>query len=265
MTAGSDFDRSVVTLEVEGHVATVAFNRPEVLNACNMAVFYRLIEIFDEIADSPGIWCVILKGNGRAFCVGADQKERKTMSLDDIRRRRRISPGVFAAMRTCVKPVIAQVHGHAIGGGLEMAMGCDIVLVAEDASLGLVEVLRGSIPAGGGTQMLPRMIGIQRAKELIFTGRKFTGRDAAEWGLAAHAYPADELDARVRALAEEIVRAAPISVQQAKKSINMSMDLDLANGIQAEAALYERAMNTKDREIALKAYHDKVPAIFEGR
>ena len=258
-------DDDVVTLEIDGRIAIVAFNRPEVLNACNMAVFFKLIEIFNQINDSDEIWCVILKGNGRAFCVGADQKERKTMTLDDIRRRRRISPQVFAAMRACSKPVIAQVHGFAIGGGLEMAMGCDIILAADDTSMGLIEVLRGSIPAGGGTQLLPRLIGIQRAKELIFTGQKFTGAQAAEWGLVAHAYPADELEQRTRALADLIVQAAPISVQQAKKAINMSMDLDLGNGILAEAALYERAMNTKDRETAVKAYHDKVPAVFEGR
>lgn len=255
----------VVTLEVEGPVAIIALNRPQVLNACNMAVLYRLLEVFKQIEDLQEVRCVVLKGNGRAFSVGADQKERPTMSLDDIRRRRRISPLVYSAARACSKPVIAQVHGYALGGGLELALACDIVIVAEDTSMGLIETLRGSIPAGGGTQIMPRLVGVPMAKELIFTGRKFTGAQAKEYGLVSHSYPADELEARTRELITEIIAAAPISVTQAKRAINMSMDLDVANGFQAEAALYERAMNSKDRLIAQEAYKSGQPATFEGK
>lgn len=260
-----DNSDDVVTLTVDGHLGTVAFNRPHVLNACNLRSLTRLIEIFDEIDDRDDIWCVILKGNGRSFCVGADQKERKTMSVDDIRLRRRIAPQAFSAMRRCARPVIGQVHGFALGGGLEMAMGCDVVVAAADTSMGMIETLRGSIPAGGGTQLLPRLVGPARAKELIFTGRKFSGADAERWGLVTYSTPPEEVEATATTIAHEILCAAPIANVQAKRAINMSMDLDLTNGVLAEAALYERAMNTSDRVAALAAYHAGTIPTFEGK
>lgn len=254
----------LVELTVAEHVATVSFNRPEVLNAVNTETFGRLIDVFDAIADDPEVWCVVLRGSGRAFCVGADQKERPGMSLDAIRRRRRISPQAFSAMRNCPHPVIAQVHGYALGGGLEMALGCDIIVTARDTVMGLIETKRASIPAGGGTQLLPRLIGPARAKELIFTGRTFTGAEALEWGLVSYAVEPDQLEAKVGDLAREITAVAPISNVQAKRAINMSMDLDVANGLQAEAALYERILTTSDRTEALAAYRDKRPPQFRG-
>jgi enoyl-CoA hydratase len=254
----------LIELSVADHIATVAFNRPEVLNAVNMPVFSRLIEVFDDIADNPDVWCVILRGNGRAFCVGADQKERPGMTLDEIRRRRRISPQAFSAMRNCPRPVIAEVHGYALGGGLEMALGCDIIVAARDTVMGLIETKRGSIPAGGGTQLLPRLIGPARAKELIFTGRTFTAAQALEWGMVSYALEPEDLRAKVDDLAREITSAAPVSNMQAKRAINLSMDLDVANGIQAEAALYERILTTSDRTEALAAYREKRPPQFRG-
>lgn len=257
-------ETELVELSIADHIATVSFNRPNVLNAVSTPVFGRLIDIFDQITDDPDVWCVILRGNGRAFCVGADQKERPGMSLDEIRRRRRISPQAFSAMRNCSRPVIAQVHGYALGGGLEMALGCDIIIAASDTVMGLIETRRGSIPAGGGTQLLPRLVGPARAKELIFTGRKFTAAEAVDWGLITHAVPPDELEGKVTALAREIVDSAPISNMQAKRAINASMDLDVANGIQLEAALYERILTTWDRTEALSAYKEKRSPQFRG-
>lgn len=254
----------LVEYAVTDHIATVAFNRPEVLNAVSTPVFLRMIEIFDQINDDPNVWCVILKGNGRAFCVGADQKERPGMTLDEVRRRRRISPMAFSAMRTCIHPVIAQVHGYALGGGLEMALGCDIIVAAEGTVMGLIETTRGSIPAGGGTQLLPRLVGPLRAKELIFTGRKFKAEDAFAWGMVNYVVPAAALEAKVMELAGEIVSAAPISNVQAKRAINMSLDLDVMNGIQLEAALYERILTTTDRVEALRAYKERRPPVFRG-
>ncbi|WP_249019452.1 enoyl-CoA hydratase/isomerase family protein [Conexibacter sp. S30A1] len=257
-------ESELVLFSVADHIATIAFNRPEVLNAVSTPVFGRLIEVFDQISDDPDVWCVILRGNGRAFCVGADQKERPGMSLDDVRRRRRISPQAFSAMRNCPRPVIAQVHGFALGGGLEMALGCDIVVAANDTVMGLIETRRGSIPAGGGTQLMPRLIGPAKAKELIFTGRKFTAAEAADWGLITYAVEPDALEAKVNALAQEIVASAPISNVQAKRAINASMDMDVANGIQLEAALYERILTTWDRTEALTAYKEKRAPQFRG-
>jgi enoyl-CoA hydratase/carnithine racemase len=254
----------LVEWSVQDHIATVALNRPKVLNAITTDLLLRLIDVFDELSDDSSVWCVILKGNGRAFCVGADQKERPGMSLDDVRRRRRIAPRAFSAMRNCVHPVIAQVHGHALGGGLELALGCDLVVAAIDTSMGFVETKVGAIPGGGATQLLPRLIGPTRAKELIFTGRKFVAQDAVAWGLINYVVPSLQLESSVRGLAEEIAAAAPVAVAQAKSALNFALDLDVMSGMKVEAALYERIMHTRDRNEALNAYKDNRKAIFNG-
>lgn len=247
----------LVTIDTADHIATVSFNRPESLNAATTPLLRRLIEVFDEINDASDIWCVILRGNGRAFSVGADTKERKDMSLQDLRTRRRIAPQAFSAMRNCIRPVIAQVHGHALGGGLEFALGCDIVVAAEGTRMGLIESRLASIPGGGGTQILPRLVGIARAKELIFTGRKFSAEEALGWGMISHCVPADELEGTVSVLAREIATAAPVSNVQAKRAMNMSMDLGVANGFEVEAALYERVLSTTDRLEGAAAHREK--------
>ena len=256
--------KDTVELTVEARIAQVAFNRPEVLNAVNTSTHLRLIEVFEEIDNDPGIRCVVLKGRGRGFCVGADQKERPGMSLADIRERRRISPRAFAAMRRCTRPVIAQVHGYALGSGLEMAMGCDLMVSAAGTLLGLVETQRGAIPAGGGTQLLPRLVGQMRARELIFTGRKFSAEEALTWGLGNYVVPADELEGKVMSLAEEIAAAAPVSVAQAKEAMNLALETGLSAGFRAETALFERTLTTSDRLEAVASYREKRPPAFRG-
>lgn len=254
-----------VELTVEAHIAHVVFNRPEVLNAVNTPTHLRLIEVFEQIDDDPSIRCVVLKGHGRSFCVGADQKERRVMSADDIRERRRIAPRAFAAMRRCSRPVIAQVHGYALGSGLEMAMGCDLMVSAQGTVLGLIETQRGAIPAGGGTQLLPRLVGEMRARELIFTGRKFTADEALTWGLGNYVVPAEELEGKVMSLAGEIAAAAPISVIQAKEAMNLALEIGLSAGFRAETALFERTLTTSDRLEAVAAYREKRPPAFRGQ
>ncbi|MCW2782174.1 MAG: Enoyl-CoA hydratase/isomerase [Marmoricola sp.] len=265
MTEQAESAESTIEFTIVDHVATVSFNRPERLNAVTTPMFGRLLEIFDEINDSADVRCVVLRGNGRAFCSGADQKERPGMSIEDIRRRRRLTPQAFSAMRSCVYPVIAQVHGYALGGGMELALGCDFIIAAEDTVMGLIESARGSMPAGGGTQLLPRLVGAARAKEIIFTARKFTAREALGWGMVNYAVPADELDAKVAEIVAEIVAVAPISNVQSKRAVNMSLDVDVVNGIQIEAALYERTLTTADRVEAMTSAREKRPPVFRGQ
>lgn len=256
---------SLLEIAVVDHIATVALNRPDALNACTTPLFETLIDVFADLEDDPDVRCVILRGNGRAFCVGADVKERMGMSLDDVRRRRRIAPLAFGAMRRFTRPVIAQVHGFAIGSGLELALGCDLIVAATDTVMSLPETLKASIPAGGGTQTLARRIGVSRAKELIFTSRQFTATEAERWGLLNYVVPFEELDARVRALAAEIAAAAPISCAQAKRAIDIGLDVDLASGLQLEAALYERVLTAEDRLEAQRAAKEKRKPRYGGR
>ena len=250
---------------LDNHIATVVFNRPHVLNAISTPMLESLIGVFDDIDDDPGVWCVVVKGKGRAFSTGADMAERRGMSADDVRRRRRIGLRAFSAMRACVHPVIGQVHGFALGGGLELALGCDIIIAAEGTTMGLVETRVGAIPGGGGTQLLPRLVGVPRAKELIFTGRKFSAEQALEWRMLNRVVPADELEDTVRALALEITSSAPIANTQAKRAINMSLDLDIRNGMEAESALYERTLTSQDRAEAVQAFAERRSPTFTGQ
>ncbi|MDE3100606.1 MAG: enoyl-CoA hydratase/isomerase family protein [Chloroflexota bacterium] len=254
----------LIELTVRDRIATVAFDRPDRLNAVSTPLLERLVDVFAEINDRADIWCVILKGNGRAFCVGADQKERPGMSPEEVRRRRRIGPRAFSSMRECVRPVIAQVHGYALGSGLEMAIGSDIVVAAEGTVFGMIETVLGAIPGGGATALLPRIIGLPRARELIYTGRRFSAEDALRWGMISYVVPAAELEAKALSLAREICAAAPIAVAQAKKAMNLFADTDLASGMRLEAELYDRTIATKDRAEALRAYAEKRPPVFRG-
>jgi enoyl-CoA hydratase/carnithine racemase len=255
---------TVVEYSVKDHIAQVTLNRPDVLNAVSTPLLIRLREVFDEIEDDPSVRCVVFKGAGRAFCVGADQKERLGMQQNDVRRRRRIAPATFSAMRACSHPVIAQVHGYALGSGLEFAIACDMAIAAEGTVMGLIETRLGAIPGGGATQLLPRLIGLPRAKELILTGRKFTAEQALEWGMLNYVVPAEHLEAKIADLAREVAESAPIANTQAKRAINMSIDLDLKNGFEAEAALYERTISTRDRAEALDAYKERRTPEFIG-
>jgi enoyl-CoA hydratase/carnithine racemase len=147
---------------------------------------------------------------------------------------------------------------------MELALGCDIVVAAEGTVMGLIETSRGSIPAGGGTQILPRLVGAQRAKEIIFTSMKFTAEDALGWGMLNYVVAPDELDAKVAGIAEAIAAVAPIANIQAKQAINSSMDLDFASGLAMETALYERTVATSDRREAGAAFREKRKPNFKG-
>jgi enoyl-CoA hydratase/carnithine racemase len=264
MSTPPDSPPDLIELRLDGQIACVTFNRPEVLNALSTAMYLRLTEVFDDIAIHPEVRCVIGKGNGRAFCVGADYKERQAMSLQDIRERRRVSPAAFDTMRQCTRPVIAAVHGYALGSGLEMALNCDLIVAAEGTEFGLIETARGAIPVGGGTQLLPRLVGVLRARELIFTGRRFRAEQAMEWGMLNYVVAPDELEARVRAIGEKICSVAPISVIQAKEAINVSVETSLSVGLRMETALFERTLTTADRLEAVAAYREGRQPMFKG-
>lgn len=254
-----------VTVQHDGRVATVALDRPEVLNAVNMQMYADLPRVFAELSDDESTWAIVLTGRGRAFSVGADLKERPSMSPADIRRRRRLAPGMFGSIANCLKPVIAAVHGYALGGGLELAIACDIVFVARGTTLALPETALGVIPGGGATQRLPRVVGPQLAKELIFTGRRFSAEDAKEMGLAAHVAPLETLIADAMSLAHEITANAPVAVYQAKKAINAAQSLDVEHGLRFEEEAYQSCLATEDRQEGLAASRERRKPQFVGR
>lgn len=216
----------------------VEIDRPEALNAISMAVYADLVAAFADVDDDPAVAVAILAGRGRAFCVGADLKERRTMSDTDVRRRRRLAPAVFGAMARCTKPVIAAVAGYALGGGCELALACDLIVAEDTAVFALPETTLGVIPGGGATQRLPRLVGLPRAKELILTGRRFSASDAERWGMVNRVVEHGAALSAARALAAELGANAPLALQQAKRALNASQSLDLESGLLFEAEAY---------------------------
>lgn len=255
-----------VQLYRHGDVAVITLNRPADLNALNYESLVRLGEVVAEIReDRHQIRAVIVTGAGRAFSAGADLKERRTLNEQQVRRNVRAIRDVFTAVEELPQPTIAAVNGYAFGGGFELMLACDLRLAVRDARMGLTEVSLGIIPGAGGTQRLPRLIGLARAKELILTARKINAQDALQYGLLnGIADDAEQLRIMTLELANEIAGNAPLAVYQAKYAINRGSHVDLYSGLEVEAQAYEMIIPTKDRAEALAAFADKRKPVFRG-
>jgi enoyl-CoA hydratase/carnithine racemase len=242
---------------VEDHIARVAINRPDNLNAINMVLYGDIFEAFRRINDESSIWTIIVTGNGRAFSVGADLKERQGMTRADVQRRRRLAPATFGAIAAARRPVIAAINGFAFGGGFELALACDILVGAENAQFSLPETRLGVIPGGGATQRLPRMIGVHRAKEVILSGRRFSAREAYDLGILNRVVPEGQAETSAREMAREFMESAPMALSQAKKAINGSMNMGIQIGLEYETEAYQACLSSKDRDEGLAAFREK--------
>jgi enoyl-CoA hydratase/carnithine racemase len=257
---------STVLVERDDHLAHVILNRPEVLNAIDNSLARELTAASDTLANDDSVWVIILRGAGdRAFSAGADLKARRDFTPEDWTAQRALLREMFARMRNLPQPMIAAVHGYALGGGTELAMLADYVVASEDAVFGLTEVSLGIIPGGGGTQNLPRMIGRNRAKELIFAARRIPATEALRLGLVNHVVPRSELLSKVTSLAEEIMRNSPFAVRQAKWAIDHGADQEFEDGLEREHEAYMRAIASEDRREGIAAFNEKRPPRFTGR
>jgi enoyl-CoA hydratase/carnithine racemase len=256
---------ATVLIERAGHLAQLVLNRPEVLNAINNTLGEELGAACTTLAKDDTVWAVILRGAGdRAFCAGADLKTRRDFSPEQWVEQRELLRRMFSQLRGVPQPMIAAVHGFALGGGTELAMLADFVVASEDAVFGLTEVSLGIIPGGGGTQNLPRMIGRNRAKELIFSARRIGAREAHELGLVNHVVPRAELLSRATAIAEEIMKNSPFAVRQAKWAIDHGADLAFEDGLAREHEAYMRAIASDDRREGIAAFNEKRRPQFTG-
>lgn len=255
-----------IAVERKDRFAVVTLNRPDALNSLSTQMARDVISVMEHLADDIDVWAIMLTGAGdKAFCVGADLKERKDMTKDEMVRQRALFVKAFEAVLYFPKPVIAAINGFAMGGGFEFALCCDMIVSAEEAFLGLPEVGLGIIPGGGGTQNLPRIIGKNKAKELIYTGRKISGQTAYEWGIANRVVRRNELRAAAEELLREITKNAPLSLQQAKRCIDLGADADLRQGMALEAEAYNRCLFSEDRDEGLKAFNEKRKPEYKGR
>jgi len=270
MTSDMNLSRPLETLVLEpsaGGVLTVRLNRPEVANSLNTMMGEELLEVFGEIERRPDPHrVVILTGTGsRVFCGGADLKQRDGMSSAEFETQHYLFERMVRLIYDCPVPLIACVNGAAIAGGLELALACDFIVAADTARFGFTEVSRGIMPGGGGTQHLPRAIGLRRAKELIFTGGLFGADEALACGLVNHVYPQSSVREEALKLAGRILVNAPIAVRQAKKAINHGVQMDVRSGFFFEVEAYSRLIATDDREEGIRAFNEKREPRFSGR
>jgi len=250
----------------DGAVALVTLDRPDRMNALSRAVVLRLGEVGRELNLDASVRAVVLTGAGdRAFCAGADLKERAGMSDTEVRETLRLYRSELAWLAKFRAPVVAAINGAALGGGLELALACDLRVAVESAVLGLPETSLAIIPAAGGTQRLPRLIGEARAKEMILLGRRVSAVEALSIGLVHRVCPASEalLDHTLAYIAP-IVAGAPIAQRAALRALRAA-ELPLEDGLQIELAAYEECLASEDRKEALRAFGEKRKPKFDGR
>jgi enoyl-CoA hydratase/carnithine racemase len=248
-----------------GGAAWVILHRPEAMNALSGEVLGALAGATRELGCDPETRVIVFRGAGdKAFSAGADLKERRGMSEAETRERVALIGDVFRAIERLPKPTIAAMNGVAFGGGLELALACDFRLAATHAEMGLTEVRLGILPGGGGTQRLPRLIGVARAKELILLGRRVSGTRALEMGLVAEVVALADLDAAVERMAIELGGCAPISVAKAKEAIDAGLDGTLDEGLLLERSCYEATLVSEDRKEGLRAFAEKRAPRYRG-
>jgi enoyl-CoA hydratase len=251
---------------LENYVMLIEINRPAVLNALNSAVFNDLYSVFQQMREDDAVRVVILTGSGnKSFAAGSDVTE---MSACNLLEGRKFALGVYRAQQAIAlfpKPTIAAINGFAFGGGLEVAMCCDIRLASEKAKMANPEINVGIIPGGGGTQRLARLVGAGRAKEIIFTCQTIDAATAYRIGLVNHVFPPEQLIDEARKMANTIASKSPVLEALAKQAINIGQDLDLENALKMEVELFAQCFGTEDGKEGLLAFVEKRQPNITGR
>jgi enoyl-CoA hydratase/carnithine racemase len=259
-------DEPVLLIDRRGPAAVVTLNRPHRMNAFNRALADALAGALAELQTDNDVRGIVLTGAGdRAFSAGADLKERATMPESEVRTFVAGLQSTMSTVERMPKPILAAINGYALGGGLELALACDLRYATPTATLALTEVRLGIIPGAGGTQRLPRVVGPARARELIYTGRRINGTEAERIGLVNEVVSADHLVERCVEVIDEIALGAPLAIAQAKFAIGYGTDVDLATGMAIERKAYEVLIPTEDRMEALRAFVTKDKPNFKGR
>jgi enoyl-CoA hydratase len=255
-----------VIVERQDHVATVTLNRPDVLNAQNNAMREGLMAAFAALKTDEDVRAIVVTGAGeRAFSAGADIKEFLEPPVPTRFREQRRRLDYRAEMDRCPQPIVAAIRGFALGGGLELALACDIRIAAEDAQLGLTEINLGIIPGGGGTQRLPRLVGRGKALEMILTGARLSAAEALRVGLVERVVPVAELSSAALGLARTIAEKAPIALRYAKEAVVSGLQLPLADGLRLENDLATLLRTTEDRVEGARAFVEKRKPRWSGR
>jgi enoyl-CoA hydratase/carnithine racemase len=254
---------ATVSAETRGAVGLARLDRPDARNALSPELMEELAAICERWDDDPDVRCIVIAGGDKWFAAGADIKAmaKRTLAETLTSRAARFWPRL-AALRT---PLVAAVSGYALGGGCELALACDMIVASEEAEFGQPEILLGIIPGGGGTQRLTRVMGKQRAMELVLTGRRISAAEAHELGIVSRLAPSDGwLDAALE-LATTIAERPPLAVRLGKQAVLAADEMPITAGLDHERRLYELAMATEDRVEGMNAFIEKRRAEFRGR
>ena len=256
-----------IAYEKEGGVAWITINRPKELNTLNLEAVNELASALEDAERDDGVRVVVLTGaGGEAFCAGIDMSQ--FMALAPIKRREfalSYREKVLDRIRGMGKPVIAMVNGYALGAGCELAMACDLAVASENAKFGQPEINVAAIPGGGGTQLLPRHVGVKRAMELILTGDVIDAREAERLGMVNKVVPPDKLRDAVKELAEKLKSKSPVALKIAKAAVNKSLETLLPAGLAYEAEAFTLCSTTEDFNEGVKAFLEKRKPEWKGR
>lgn len=257
--------------KTEDGILILTLNRPDAMNCFNFELLGALAKAIEDANFDQDLRCIIITGARSgddpkkwSFSTGADLKERRTLTPDQVRRFIFTIRNTFTAVEQVRVPVIAAINGYAFGGGTELALACDIRIASSNVVMGLTETSLAIIPGAGGTQRLPRIIGVAKAKELIYTARRINAQTALEIGLVSKVVEPDKLMDAALELAREIAQNGPIAVAQAKFAINFGTEASLGVALPLESKAYEVTIPTKDRLEALAAFAEKRKPVFKG-
>lgn len=247
-----------LTRHADGHVVELRLNRPEAMNAINTAFSAEITAATAQLAADPSVRAVVItSAHERAFCVGADLKERNTFTDAQMMEHRLVSKQAYRGVLDLPVPAIAAVEGFALGGGMEIALSCDLIVAGEQATVGLPEVSVGVIPGGGGTQLVTRRVGWSRAASMIFTARQMSAAEGKDLGVLDEVVPAGTARARALELATAIAANSPVGVRNAKKAMRLGMGVDLAAGLEIEDGCWRATAFSGDRAEGVAAFAEK--------
>jgi enoyl-CoA hydratase len=250
---------------IENHVAVATISRPPA-NALSQGLIQEVNALLDAVEQDDTVRVIVLHGDGKFFSAGADIKEFTGVTsgeaFADLARAGQV---VFERLETFSKPVIAAIHGAALGGGLELAMSCHIRYVTESAKLGLPELQLGIIPGFGGTQRLPRYVGSAKAAEMMFTSEPISGADAVAWGLASRAFSDEDLLPKTIEVAQKIAKKSPIALKAAIEALQYAKTASFHEGVEAEAKAFGSVFVTEDAKEGIAAFIEKREPIFKGK
>lgn len=264
MSFAKSFETVELTSDRDGQVATITVNRPDALNALNGQVLKDLHSAAEVIHDVGGIRLGVLTGAGRAFVAGADIKAMLEFSAEEALEFSRLGHGAMQAISDLPFPVVAAVNGYALGGGLELALCCDLIYASSKAVLGLPEVGLGVIPGWGGTQRLIRLIGVHHARQLVYSGARVDAEEAREIGLVVDVLDHGTFDDELSQVVDTLVTRGPLALQAAKAAMNRGLDVPLSEGIALEQEAFSKLFGTDDQVEGMKAFVERRDPDFKG-